>query len=93
MSGQVFTKKEHQDLKCQICSNKSITKSIFRFHLYSIVQVDILFYSLGQTYTSLTCTKIDTPYILECREYTLETNTKKFVSLYNLQIPLILKDI
>lgn len=34
-----------------------------------IVNVDILFYDLGQTYTSLTCTKINAPYILEYWEY------------------------
>ena len=46
-------------------------KSSFIFYLLGIADVDILFYNLGQTYTSLTCTKIDTPYILERREYKL----------------------
>ena len=39
------------------------------FYLFFIVDVDILFYNLARTYTSLSCTETDTPYILKWREY------------------------
>jgi hypothetical protein len=46
-------------------------KSSFIFYLFVIVDVVVLFYNLGQTYTWLTCMKINTPYILEQRGTTL----------------------
>lgn len=68
MLDQVFREK-YQYLRYQICIIRYNTKSIFIFHLFRIIDVNILFYNLGQTYTNLTCAKINTLYILEQREY------------------------
>lgn len=43
--------------------------NVFIFYLFCNVDIDILFYNLGETYMCLFFTKIDAPYILERRDY------------------------
>ena len=46
-----------------------IMSSIFRMYMFSIVDVDCFLYTLGQSWQSLTSTKIYMHYIVEWREY------------------------